>query len=1176
MDLGASHGIRLRFDGGRLNAVLLDVHRKPPLPVAEHFLGAGVDVEPWPSAEIPLTRVTQRLGVGTRELDLAETREIEVAAILRQRFDLHAPVDWRLFLDGTPTPVDGGAVYALPDLTISIETTAPCSVDRGGVLVSLPEGATELTVTAKSVPVFDVSDTVVVCRPDQVREAAIVASCLPGDRFIPIIPVEPPPITQAEYVARYTEFHRVQERSMSKVGGAIGRSEVVSGDDATLRAAIAEFAHTDALRRSLSAYRSWLKHNNLVAALITQMGVRRAVLLHDFGPEDLNIRDPALAAEAHEQWVALTGQDDGDPFNNMLGGVPQSLRLSGTALTDLTAEAWRLLRGDAEQPPTIDVPLDAGNCVAALFVALRTGRVLRAVDGAAPVDFAEVNPDSDEAVLVENTADPAALVGAVYAHHRSARLVITPPPDLAPVRAAVAAQQDKVTAASRDADESRGLRRIFGWSRNPYEAVEAAVTAQVPAAAVAEVGDRRLTAFTTGLPYAFVRTADADWARKPIGHIAADPALMILNELYSVGVARSPGAFSLVFDPGFFRVSETEDVLRSVSGHFTHPIRVTAPDDVTLDALMTLPRDLPVELVFFNTHGSDDGIVLGRSLVLHEWLIPQWLNLEHRPIVFNNSCQSWTGVGRQFVRVGARGYIGTLWSIPSKEAAEFGRIVVDRLTAGEQRACESIVDTGAAVERSYLYVGTANGRLDQWRDRASTPAEAALAECALLVEAANTSRVAGALRHEIATLRRVAEGTPHADTVAYADILLTELRFASDDDEPDDTLPQLIDRVLDRLDLPADELDSRRATRFELTGYMHERRGAPAEAWADYERSLALGGEVELDMADLRMRQGDIGAAEELAQAAYDRSTEAGDKDGVMRAIGVLGQLAKRRHDHPEAMRLAQEGHTRAVEQRNEREQGGFKLDQCILHQLMGDLDAAIAAGTEALAVFRAMHDDSAELAAVGRLGMCHRARGDLAAAERYAMTGLAQAQRMGGPAQLAAFHYDVGVVLQLRDRPTEALAHHRAAAQLMVDRGAWELAAGFLDAFARCAAGLGDADALWTAVVWGSRICASAQERLWSLVVPVVVEAAKVAIDCGRPATTNRGLTEFAALVDTQDPDLVPPPVRLLGEVSALLRLWLTGTADPVVIGLAQYVDSKTGGALELADFVAVPYARR
>ncbi|MER6980424.1 hypothetical protein ABT317_26505, partial [Streptomyces carpinensis] len=741
MDLGPSHGIRFRFDGGLLGAALLDMHRKPPLPLRERMLGQGVRPAAPPVAETATTRVGQHLGVGTRELTVDALPDEGPAVALRLRFALDVPVEWCLEVEGNPQPSDRGVTYSLPDrVTLTVEASAPCAIDGHEVRVSLPAGGCEVVLTLTSLPVFDVGDTVVVCRPDQMREAAVVVSCLPGDRLTPVVAVEPPPMAEAEFIELYEEFKRSQDRSMQRIGSRLGLEEVLAGGPEVQRRTLLDIAEHQRLGKALSRYRSWVKHNDMVSGLLSRMGIERAVFLADFSPDELNTLDPALRDGANRLHAAHTGEEAGDRGGEMFADIPQRLRLRWNTLAELTTVAWRSLRAPGGEPGhTIEVCAhDPASFVVALFTALRTGAPLRAVEHAtAPLDelFAQAASDSDEATLVENTADVNALLGAVYAHHRGARLVVTPPPDLEPVRRAVDEQQRRITASGRavdeEAEETRGdaggrLRRwLSTGGRNPYRALEEAVTAQVPPAAVTAVGERRLTAFTTGLPYSFVRSAEADWSRKPIGHVAADPVLIILNEVYSEGIERSAGTFSLVFDPGFFRVSETEDVMRSVGGHFTHPILLPGPGELMLGALLTLPRDLPVELLFFNTHGTDDGIVLGEQFALENWRIPQWLTLRHRPIVFNNSCQSWTGVGREFVRVGARGYIGSLWSIPSKRAADFGRTVVHRITAEETRVCEAVVGTGlpSGIERSYIYVGTANGRLDQWRDRAATAGE---------------------------------------------------------------------------------------------------------------------------------------------------------------------------------------------------------------------------------------------------------------------------------------------------------------------------------------------------------------------------------------------------------------------------------------------------------------------
>ncbi|MET8850925.1 hypothetical protein [Amycolatopsis sp. NPDC004625] len=1203
MDLGLSHGIRLRFADGLLASALLDLHRKPALTVNEHLLAAGVAPEPLPSADVPVTRVRQGLGIGTRELELVESRDGgPVAAALTQRFDLRSPLDWLLAVDAAGQATERGAVFALPGkITLTVESVAPCALHRGGVRVSLPPGTSELTVTVTSEPVFDVADTVIVCRPDQVREAAIVTSCLPADRLTPIVAIEPPPMPQAEYIELYGRFRRAQDASMQRIGATLGRDEVMSGDPETARKAMAEIAEDHRLRRALSPYRSWLKHNELVSDLVHRMGVRRVVFLHAFAPEELNTRDPALLAEADEVW-AESGRDPEQPGSSaMFASVPETLSLPCTDLPGLTIAGWHLLRDPDSAPGRLlDVAIDDLTAwVGSLFVALRTGAVLRAVDHEVPpldpLSVEDRGSSGDEAVLVENTADTAALLGAVYAHHRGTRLVVTPPPDLEPVQRAVAEQQARVQAGARalgkDVRSADFVGKLWGYlsaGRNPYAAVEAAVTAQVPAAAVAQVGERRLTVFTTGLPYSFVRTADADWATKPIGHVAADPALLILNELYGAGVERSPGTFSLVFDPGFFRTSETPDVLRSVGTHFTHPVLLSG-SEASSQALMELSRSLPVELIFFNTHGSDEAIVLADGFKLPSWLIPQWLTMTRRPIVFNNSCQSWTGVGRQFVRAGARGYIGTLWSVPSGPAADFGRIVVDRLTTGEWPASEAIVRTAlpSGIERAYLYVGTVNGRLDQWQDRSTTAAEAALAECALLTQTggATHERISRLLHREITTLRRRADGTPHETGESYVDALLGELWFFivhdprhEDDRAAADELVRRLDTTLERAGLPQDDLDRRWARRFELTGKLAAHWSDWGTALADFRRSVGYGeacanrAELTMRMADITMRQGDYDEALALARSARDLHAEHDDRHGALVAVGVLGQLSKRLGRAEEAMQYAVEGYDLAVAVKSEWRQGAFKLDQAALHQMAGDLDAAIAAATRALELSRLIHDDRAEVTAIGRLALCHLDRGDFDAAQRLATTGLAHATRLDEPKEAAAFHHDLGRIAARRGRLGEAVEHYGRSVAVALDCGLWELAAGVVTAMADVAGRGPDVDALWAAATWTAVLCGLVPEPLWSPLLQLLVDAVKQAVTTGPMSTTRRALTVVAEVAAPGfRADLVPS--TFVYHLARTLARWVAGEDPAATAAEAIALDVQTGEALALKEFMATPY---
>ena len=199
MDIGHRQGIRLRFDGGLLTGVLTDIHRKPVLAAREAFAGPGLSVQemtpPYrittPEGGQALTS-TQSLGCGSREVQL--TRHGEVSTVVRLRLDMDVPAQWSLEIDAPARQTPGDIAFETTNaILIGVSTTAHHTLQSRRVCIELPTGRTDVTLMIASKPVFAVGNTIVVCRPDQMIEAAIVTSCLPADQFTPIIGVEPLP-----------------------------------------------------------------------------------------------------------------------------------------------------------------------------------------------------------------------------------------------------------------------------------------------------------------------------------------------------------------------------------------------------------------------------------------------------------------------------------------------------------------------------------------------------------------------------------------------------------------------------------------------------------------------------------------------------------------------------------------------------------------------------------------------------------------------------------------------------------------------------------------------------------------------------------------------------------------------------------------------------------------------
>ncbi len=56
-----------------------------------------------------------------------------------------------------------------------------------------------------------------------------------------------------------------------------------------------------------------------------------------------------------------------------------------------------------------------------------------------------------------------------------------------------------------------------------------------------------------------------------------------------------------------------------------------------------------------------------------------YLAAMHSPVIFNNTCWSWSDVADSFLGVGARGYIGTLWNIDNSIATKSAEVFYDNI-----------------------------------------------------------------------------------------------------------------------------------------------------------------------------------------------------------------------------------------------------------------------------------------------------------------------------------------------------------------------------------------------------------------------------------------------------------------------------------------------------------------
>jgi tetratricopeptide (TPR) repeat protein len=889
-----------------------------------------------------------------------------------------------------------------------------------------------------------VHDTIIVCRPEQVQEAAILLSCCPAGRFTPLIVIERPPISEEEYRRRYDIYVEARNRRDLFRGTA-------PSDRERARQPLAELnAEVDLKAAALTAYRSWWRHQRLIADLLASLKLRRAIFLFNPPASEIDLINPLPISRISKQrqpsiprtieWLYVLSDSTGaDNLDDQRCQIYSSL-------PELTDVAWRICR-DAGGPPheTIDVPSDDVRAYfAGLHQSLRRGVPLRPNPALTRAPTVE-GDSSNEAVLIEVSKDATRLVGVQYAHHRSAKLVLGPEMDVAAVereRSTVEGYQDKRWRAAGPNDKGLFLAMREYFLGDPtitdgIARIERTVSAQLPDAVVDAVGGRALTVFTAGIPYHFVRKKGADWSQKPIGHITGDASLLILTEVCQPELGSIAG-FSVIFDPGYFQTRETGDVLAVLNKRISYPLVLLKAASSSL-ALQHLGVSMPLDVLFFNTHGSDKGIVLIDG-ELPAFKLQQRLTLSSRPFVFNSSCLSWVGVGREFVRVGARGYVGTLWSIDAEMAAGYARTVLDRITRHGLPVSRAMRATGldAAFERAYVFIGTCNACVVE---ATLTGVEAerrrldAIA-CALLDSL--DGFVKFNLGHPGVPLITSLEDLlwenaekvlaeydrrwpqPHIDRI---DLAIRRLRVLSHDVERRRGMAQQelggienVERMLKGLELEPKMEAARRAELLHVAGRFWFALGDVNRAIELLTQSVDAaeqGGESPmppaLELSDCLKATGRLPEAYAAAKraAAFAHTGPASAKRKLL-ALGRLAQAANALGEHDAALGYAREGFELATSLDIPGERAEFKGDEVRTLLRLRRYDDAVAAAKEFLDLTRLAYDERREVDAYGTLAEAMLGKGDLAKAREYASMGLAQSSTRGYTDAVGDFLMDI------------------------------------------------------------------------------------------------------------------------------------------------------------------------
>jgi len=557
-----------------------------------------------------------------------------------------------------------------------------------------------------------------VCRPTQLREAAAVLACAPAGSPLPLLVLEPPPTDEGTYRRLHGAYRELRDRRDAVLGAALGQAAFRAGASP----ALPSNEDIDRALSMLTPYRSWVRHYEALRRSFAEYRFTQMILLFEASDAERTSLDPtpidrmtderrALLPDAERRVLLLADPNDPAAFTE------QAWRLF---LSDRFPAEKALVVADPSAPTHLSTLARARAARVPLIPCLRAAdetisfREPCIVDALLPQ--ATTAAHESEAVIIETDAIGHAemLLAVAYVERQQARLILTPIPDTAPIERA--RLQIEALRQTRSKGVLENLKNFFNADDAQFvlRQLERAVTDAVPQTVIDAVGDRALTAMTIGVPYSFVRSASHDWSRKPIGHLAADPAVILTSDLFALPTLaqRLDVGFSLLFDPGFFQTDEGQRVLTELQGRVSLPVALTGAASASF-SLQHLATQLPIEILFFNTHGSDRAILFSDLLLTGEKLL-QRVRFASTPIVFNNSCESWIGVGQAFVRAGAGGYIGTLWSIDAQQAAVFAQATMRSLIHDDRTTVAAALHTSQIdplTQRAYLFVGTASMRL---------------------------------------------------------------------------------------------------------------------------------------------------------------------------------------------------------------------------------------------------------------------------------------------------------------------------------------------------------------------------------------------------------------------------------------------------------------------------------
>ncbi len=508
--LGALSGAYLTFgDDGALSSVTvqpynisLAVADRPAASITRTRRPGPIftETEEANAAALPLEthgrRVVQNLGGGERAWEIYQGRDDRregMLALVSVTHTLESAATWRLaFRDcmkmvkqadplpaptGEQAPLSGGQGGADAANTVTLEcasgatvkfsTPAPMTceimaakgeITGAEVVIALPAGESRVEIVVEARPPYDLADTVVLCLPQQLAEAAVVATCVRGKaanrgKYVPVVDVLNPPLApdaaraaSGNLQAAMKEYQEV-ETELARLAGAApapasARPELILPTGAVARSedkAKELLKRQQELQKTLNEEQSkvltfagWQRRWERVIRLVSDLRPARVVFLYPLPPELASAVAPT-AVRTHFFWEDFRAQitEWEKAMTARAGGVVPSV-VYFNDLEMLSRLAWEQLSGE-KFAGAFTIPDDPRYYPLGVRRALQLGKPLlpkgRAglkVNLEAATEQANLSATADEAVVVEADGTLSSLAAALYADLLNAPLVVHP------------------------------------------------------------------------------------------------------------------------------------------------------------------------------------------------------------------------------------------------------------------------------------------------------------------------------------------------------------------------------------------------------------------------------------------------------------------------------------------------------------------------------------------------------------------------------------------------------------------------------------------------------------------------------------------------------------------------------------------------------------------------------